>query len=406
MRGSDFTHEIVELVFEGEIQAALDVLSKYSDQAVFDQFRVTQAQKLIDDVRTILNKEYVGAEKIILRDFEDSCEIRLTNTDDILSNPPGNYVFGERIGKRSTFEADFINLDSITKKVLVNAGFDIDIASSNVDSIRVFHNAILCAEDRNLLTCSTIDGFFDRMASARLAKATRVNFRRKPSEFIEKAIIIPPPHHPNNYYHVVTESAYNLRFAKGNDNLIIHPEDIFGVIGFVADRLGVSRSRLISYEQAKNAFVYKVAMPKPVGFFWSRDIYKFFSRIVEPINGERKIYISRSLRGRGPDNEVEVEALLRREGFDIIHAELLSISEQASMFSSARYIVAPHGAGLTNLLYTRPGTKLIELFRSEFISRDFYLRSTNNDIVYRPLIFDRSIDLDALKEALVWMEGG
>jgi capsular polysaccharide biosynthesis protein len=40
----------------------------------------------------------------------------------------------------------------------------------------------------------------------------------------------------------------------------------------------------------------------------------------------------------------------------------MSFEEQVGLFASASVIVAIHGAGLANLVFSRPGTKVIELF--------------------------------------------
>ena len=43
--------------------------------------------------------------------------------------------------------------------------------------------------------------------------------------------------------------------------------------------------------------------------------------------------------------------------------EEYSIEGQAHLFAQADIIIAPHGAGLTNLVFARPGTMVIELFQ-------------------------------------------
>jgi len=75
-----------------------------------------------------------------------------------------------------------------------------------------------------------------------------------------------------------------------------------------------------------------------------------------------RIYISRrSTKKRRLVNEAELEAQLSARGFKIIQPEQLSVAEQSSMFRRARCVVAPHGAGLTNLIFCPEGTHLIEI---------------------------------------------
>lgn len=56
-----------------------------------------------------------------------------------------------------------------------------------------------------------------------------------------------------------------------------------------------------------------------------------------------------------------LKTLRDRDGFQFIQPEKLDFREQCALFSGAGIIVAPHGAGLTNLLMGDPRTKVLEL---------------------------------------------
>ena len=75
-----------------------------------------------------------------------------------------------------------------------------------------------------------------------------------------------------------------------------------------------------------------------------------------------KIYISRrgAQNHRNVRNENEVVRTLRRYGFEQVCAEDYSVAEQIQLFSGVRVIVAPHGAGLTNMIWSENLT-VIEL---------------------------------------------
>ncbi|PIC01532.1 DUF563 domain-containing protein [Caulobacter sp. X] len=89
---------------------------------------------------------------------------------------------------------------------------------------------------------------------------------------------------------------------------------------------------------------------------------------VDPDAGAKKIYVSRlgSLK-RILVNEAELEAELTARGFTIVKPETLSVREQVALFHQAEVIVAPAGAALANVLFCRPGAKIIELQPSNFI---------------------------------------
>ena len=81
----------------------------------------------------------------------------------------------------------------------------------------------------------------------------------------------------------------------------------------------------------------------------------------------RLVYIDRRANDRRPGanrcllNEDEVIAALSRLGFVPVQLEGLSFGEQIGLFANAEAIVAPHGAGLANIVYARPGCRLVEL---------------------------------------------
>jgi capsular polysaccharide biosynthesis protein len=77
----------------------------------------------------------------------------------------------------------------------------------------------------------------------------------------------------------------------------------------------------------------------------------------------RRIYISRRKTGiRGIMNEAELQSLLNRFDFQTHSFEEYPLARQAQLVRQAELIVAPHGAGLANLLFAQPGTQVIEIF--------------------------------------------
>jgi capsular polysaccharide biosynthesis protein len=80
-----------------------------------------------------------------------------------------------------------------------------------------------------------------------------------------------------------------------------------------------------------------------------------------------RIYISRrSAKKRRLVNEAELESQLAARGFQVVQAELLPVAGQSALFRRARCVVAPHGAGLTNLIFSPKGTQFIELFPPQY----------------------------------------
>jgi hypothetical protein len=67
-------------------------------------------------------------------------------------------------------------------------------------------------------------------------------------------------------------------------------------------------------------------------------------------------------------NETEVESGLKSYGFKTYLLEKMSLREQVILFAQAKIVIAPHGAGLTNLIFSQPAREalhnLLELSQS------------------------------------------
>lgn len=76
----------------------------------------------------------------------------------------------------------------------------------------------------------------------------------------------------------------------------------------------------------------------------------------------RKLFLTRHGRRRKIINEAQVVDMLVGQDFEIVDLAALSIKSQVELFSSADVIVGGTGAGFTNLLWCRPGTKAVILY--------------------------------------------
>jgi capsular polysaccharide biosynthesis protein len=85
----------------------------------------------------------------------------------------------------------------------------------------------------------------------------------------------------------------------------------------------------------------------------------------------RRIYIAR--RGtRRILNEEELLGVLRPLNFEVVDLEGLEVGEQMRIFSQAECVISPHGAGLSNLIFAVPRTKVLELFSPQQVSPTYW----------------------------------
>lgn len=101
----------------------------------------------------------------------------------------------------------------------------------------------------------------------------------------------------------------------------------------------------------------------------------------------RRLYVTRIGSERRPLlNEAEVEALLSMHGFQTVQLDGLAVRDQVLLFAEASHIVAPHGAGLTNLLFCTPGTAVLELLPSNYVNWCFRRLASLRQLHYGCLV--------------------
>ncbi|MGH8018613.1 MAG: glycosyltransferase family 61 protein [Opitutaceae bacterium] len=101
------------------------------------------------------------------------------------------------------------------------------------------------------------------------------------------------------------------------------------------------------------------------------------------IEATRRVFISRQkVYARKIDNWEAIEPILHEFGFEIIESERLNLCDQARLFREARHVIAGHGAGLTNLMYCMPGTKVLEILHDGWGHPMYWLMSAKMELDY------------------------
>lgn len=113
---------------------------------------------------------------------------------------------------------------------------------------------------------------------------------------------------------------------------------------------------------------------------------QYFEQIRKALRNDfeasEKIYVSREEQVlRFVENEREASELLAKYGFKKIIAEKLSYQEQIDIFSKTKYLVSPHGAGLTNIFFMPEDSSILEL-ATELPTADYYKLSALLRIKY------------------------
>lgn len=106
-----------------------------------------------------------------------------------------------------------------------------------------------------------------------------------------------------------------------------------------------------------------------------------------PRNRKNLIYISRKFVDSGSTrcvlNEEELLKKLKPYGFKKYSLEEMSIEEQIELFYDANYVIAPHGAGLTNIIFSEK-INLLEIFPGSGMLPHYYFlsKALNHNYTY------------------------
>ena len=121
-----------------------------------------------------------------------------------------------------------------------------------------------------------------------------------------------------------------------------------------------------------------------------------------PRNRRRRLLVSRGrAQYRRIRNEDRLLDALSTWGFDRVFLEDLTLDEQAELFYDAEAVVAPHGAGLTHLLYAERAN-VLEIFPNPSVTPHYYFLSQSRSHRYdflcgevgdlNPVAFDADVN--------------
>lgn len=125
---------------------------------------------------------------------------------------------------------------------------------------------------------------------------------------------------------------------------------------------------------------------------------------VDSSNFSKRVFITRKDSLHNPRkimNEDEVFALFEQKGFKRYSLCNLSVAEQIQLFHQAEIVVCEQGSGLTNILFCKPGTKVIELFQA-LVDNCFWWISHVCGLDYMPIA---TIPIDGNSFANWWDRG-
>lgn len=176
---------------------------------------------------------------------------------------------------------------------------------------------------------------------------------------------------------LIHENVYSLKYVQ---YVLSLPE--FASLNWVVQKKG---------EWIKANKVYKAVSSKE----WWNDLYQMMERHVEK-RPCRKVFLNRKPKfQRRLLNNDAIEQYLVEKGFEVIYAEDLTYAEQVKLFSEVKYFIASHGAGMTNLLYSKLSeVYVLELFSESLANPHFYWFLEGAKVKYYDAVLGSKLDIN------------
>jgi hypothetical protein len=106
-----------------------------------------------------------------------------------------------------------------------------------------------------------------------------------------------------------------------------------------------------------------------------------FRPLMKSAPAARRIFLPRAAtQARRISNAAEVEALMRKNGFEIIHPHLYSFAAQIELFSTAQLVVGASGAAFSNLVFMPAGAKAVIFSPKQLEVFNYYIFQQQADV--------------------------
>jgi hypothetical protein len=189
----------------------------------------------------------------------------------------------------------------------------------------------------------------------------------------------------NNYFHWMCDVLPRVYLARDQveGSTFVLPSS--HQIAFVERSLAPFRpARIVYFDQAESAFFSEVVVPghiavtgnyhEPTIRGLSEFLHESFRDEPQAVErSDRLLYVTRKgAKYRYVLNEDEVISLLGTYGFEVVENERLSLEDQVRLYANVRALVGIMGANLTNVMFMRPGSSVLQLTRTADATNHLY----------------------------------
>ncbi len=177
-----------------------------------------------------------------------------------------------------------------------------------------------------------------------------------------------------NYFHWITDNLTRLlvRERLPETTRVLIPQTRHGYVRESLEMLGVLDVCEMRDDPCLQPERYYFCSPlamtgvwNPLGWDWLRE--RFLPHFRTAGSG-RPVFLTRRAGTRVPATLARIESIFSDAGFDVVDCGKLAFREQIAMASGAPALAGIHGAAMTNILWCRPGTPVLEIFQPEYLN--------------------------------------
>lgn len=230
----------------------------------------------------------------------------------------------------------------------------------------------LFTENRELIVDSVMD-------SARKDKySLRLLYLSKPEKISGACTVFRSTFSSGNYYHTLIDHISRLflidlpEYREIEEIKLLIPSKLNQVEEYFLGKILTNNIKAEILRDDRIYLIDRLIFPsfitrRNMGYLPSTYLKYFGSKVLpkRPRNKVNRIYISRKLTNIGGKrcllNEEELIEQIKYFGFKSYSLEDMSIEDQIELFYDANFAIAPHGAGLTNIIFSE-SINVLEMF--------------------------------------------
>jgi capsular polysaccharide biosynthesis protein len=125
---------------------------------------------------------------------------------------------------------------------------------------------------------------------------------------------------------------------------------------------------------------------------WVPEYLRALTNLAPGASSSKRLYLTRrDASFRRVVNEEQLLPILRANDFEVFDPATRTVCEQATIFAGADAIVSPHSSGMTNLVFCRPGTAVMEIFAADYFDVSFWTAATSIGCRYSAVMGERVV---------------